>query len=200
MAAALRRLPKPRGCAALHPEAGARVRPATCLEVVTSDEERRVVRAVQRRDRCPLADHLSSRQSRQKFEWQAGPTCRSTRRSCTFVRLVFRCKRPDYVPALVAITQTTVLGSDAVSPRARLHVFKGSPTGSSSSRADASQAPVSQKDSASYRQMGNGVNVGAAHFVFTRYVLKHADEIPTHIVGAVRHATNDGQLVPIRRC
>ncbi len=34
-----------------------------------------------------------------------------------------------------------------------------------------------QRDAASYKQMGNGVNVGAAYYVFRKYVLAHRDEI-----------------------
>ena len=100
-----------------------------------------------------------------------------------------RAKRPDYVPALVAITQTTVLGKQMrrLTPRetARLQglddsfEFKQSDDGSW-------ETPVDQKDPPSYRQMGNGVNVGAAFHVFSQYVLANAEEIPKHVVAAVR--------------
>lgn len=112
-----------------------------------------------------------------------------------------RAKRPDYVPALVAITQTTVLGKQMrrLTPRetARLQglddsfEFKQSDDGSW-------ETPVDQKDPPSYRQMGNGVNVGAAFHVFSQYVLANEEEIPKHVVAAVRKATNDGSAVPQR--
>ena len=55
---------------------------------------------------------------------------------------------------------------------------------------------VAQKDGPSYKQMGNGVNVGVAFYVFCQYVRRHADEIPPHIVEAVRVAANHGQRGP----
>src|SRR4029078_3813651 len=74
-----------------------------------------------------------------------------------------RVKRATYVPALVAITQTSILGDRRrrLSPReaARLQGlpewfdFGGQP------------------DAATYKQMGNGVNVGAAYHVFREHVL-----------------------------
>ena len=85
-----------------------------------------------------------------------------------------RAKRPDYVPALVAITQTSILGKRRrATPRetARLQglpdwfEFRQSATRRAASRGHHS------KDAASYKQMGNGVNVGAAYYVFTQYVL-----------------------------
>ena len=139
--------------------------------------------------------------SRRKFEWQAGPHVPLEETIMHFRPSGIRAKRPDYVPALVAITQTTVLGKQMrrLTPRetARLQglddsfEFKQSDDGSW-------ETPVDQKDPPSYRQMGNGVNVGAAFHVFSQYVLANAEEIPTHVVAAVREATNDGSEVPQR--
>ncbi len=48
--------------------------------------------------------------SRRKFEWQAGPHRPLSETIMHFRPSGIRCKRPDYVPALVAITQTSVMG------------------------------------------------------------------------------------------
>ena len=55
--------------------------------------------------------------SRRKFEWQAGPHRPLDETIMHFRPSGIRCKRPDYVPALVAITQTSILGNRA-SPHA----------------------------------------------------------------------------------
>lgn len=137
--------------------------------------------------------------SRRKFEWQAGPHVPLAETIMHFRPSGIRCKRPDYVPALVAITQTTVLGSRMrrLTPRetARLQGFADSFDFKQSDDGSWTTA-VDQRDPLSYRQMGNGVNVGVAFHVFTQYVLANADEIPIHVVDAVRRSTHDGTLVP----
>ncbi len=74
-----------------------------------------------------------------------------------------RAKRATYVPALVAITQTSILGDRRrrLSPRevARL---QGLPEWFDFG---------DQPDAATYKQAGNGVNVGAAYHVFREHVL-----------------------------
>ena len=80
-----------------------------------------------------------------------------------------RAKRATYVPALVAITQTSILGDRKrrLSPReaARLQGlpewFDFGP----------------QPDAATYKQMGNGVNVGAAFHVLRENVLANLDAV-----------------------
>jgi DNA (cytosine-5)-methyltransferase 1 len=133
--------------------------------------------------------------SRQKFEWQAGPYRPLAETIMHFRPSGIRCKRPDYVPALVAITQTTVLGERRrLTPRetARLQglpetfEFMQTPFGAHRGLLDG--PPIVQTDPASYKQMGNGVNVGAAYYVFRRYVRKNRREIPQHIVDAVDEA------------
>lgn len=124
--------------------------------------------------------------SRRKFEWQAGEHLPLAETIMHFRPSGIRAKRPTYVPALVAITQTTVLGDRRrITPReaARLQglpdwfEFRHSVPGT--------REAITQKDTASYKQMGNGVNVGAAYHVFREYVLRHRDEIPPHVVEAV---------------
>lgn len=116
--------------------------------------------------------------SRRKFEWQAGRHRPLSETIMHFRPSGIRCKRPDYVPALVAITQTSVMGDRRrLTPRetARLQGLPESFEFRQSS--PTTVGSVAQKDAASYKQMGNGVNVGAAYFVFRRYVLAHAEEV-----------------------
>jgi DNA (cytosine-5)-methyltransferase 1 len=133
--------------------------------------------------------------SRQKFEWQAGPHRPLADTIMHFRPSGIRCKRPNYVPALVAITQTSVLGDRRrLTPReaARLqgmpNAFEFKQTPLDKHRRPVDGSPQHQKDAASYKQMGNGVNVGAAYYAFQRYVVRHRDEIPEHIVLAATAA------------
>ena len=95
--------------------------------------------------------------SRRKFEWQAQDA--QTLEECImhFRPSGIRAKRPTYVPALVAITQTTILGSPLrrLTPREAARL-QGLP--------DSYDFP-GQPDSLTYKQMGNGVNVGVAYHV-----------------------------------
>lgn len=116
--------------------------------------------------------------SRRKFEWQAGPHRPLSETIMHFRPSGIRAKRPDYVPALVAITQTSILGDRRrLTPRETARL-QGLPDSFEFSKtAPGTDGAVVQKDAASYKQMGNGVNVGAAYYVFREYVLTHRDEI-----------------------
>jgi DNA (cytosine-5)-methyltransferase 1 len=107
--------------------------------------------------------------SRRKFEWQA-QDARSLDETVMHLRPSgLRAKRATYVPALVAITQTSILGDRRrrLSPRevARL---QGLPEWF-----DFGDQPAP----ASYKQAGNGVNVGAAYHVVREHVLTHIDSV-----------------------
>ena len=95
--------------------------------------------------------------SRRKFEWQAQDAQRLEDCIMHFRPSGIRAKKPTYVPALVAITQTTVLGEPLrrITPReaARLQGL-----------ADSYEFP-GQPDSATYKQLGNGVNAGVVFHV-----------------------------------
>jgi DNA (cytosine-5)-methyltransferase 1 len=95
--------------------------------------------------------------SRRKFEWQAQDAESLSECIMHFRPSGIRAKRPTYVPALVAITQTTILGDPLrrITPReaARLQ-----------SLPESFEFP-GQPDAISYKQLGNGVNAGAVYHV-----------------------------------
>ena len=99
--------------------------------------------------------------SRRKLEWQAQDTPRLWDTIMHFRPSGIRAKRATYVPALVAMTQTSIIGPR----RRRLTVreaarLQGLPE--SFSFGD-------QPDSRSFRQLGNGVAVGAVKHVLRQH-------------------------------
>lgn len=141
--------------------------------------------------------------SRRKFEWQAGPHRPLAETIMHFRPSGIRAKRPDYVPALVAITQTSILGDRRrLTPRetARLQGLPDSFEFKQTSVATAE--PVIQKDAPSYKQMGNGVNVGAAYYVFREYVHRHKQEIalkaPDLVASVLASSTNPDDALDVR--
>lgn len=140
--------------------------------------------------------------SRRKFEWQAGPHRPLAETIMHFRPSGIRAKRPDYVPALVAITQTSIMGDRRrLTPRETARL-QGLPDSFEFLKTVAGVSePVVQKDPASYKQMGNGVNVGAAYYVFRQYVMAHREEINAvapHVVASLEASpTNpDDRFVP----
>jgi DNA (cytosine-5)-methyltransferase 1 len=108
--------------------------------------------------------------SRRKLEWQAQDTERDLRNCILQFRPSgIRAKRPTYVPALVAITQTTVVGWKnrklTVREAARL---QGLPD-----RFDFGDQPLAQ----SYKQLGNGVAAGAVKYVFETALREYGGEV-----------------------
>lgn len=101
--------------------------------------------------------------SRRKLEWQAQAASSLNETVMHLRPSGIRAKRATYVPALVAITQTSILGDRRrrLAPRevARL---QGLPEWFDFGN---------QPDSATYKQAGNGVNVGAAYHVFREHGL-----------------------------
>lgn len=102
--------------------------------------------------------------SRRKFEWQAQESLRG--KADDILELLIhlrpsgiRVKRPTYVPALVAITQTSVIGWE----RRRL-----SPREAASMQGIPQDFRLHDDPAVCYKQLGNGVNVGAA-----RYLAQH---------------------------
>ncbi|WP_235545405.1 DNA cytosine methyltransferase [Phycicoccus sp. Soil802] len=105
--------------------------------------------------------------SRRKLEWQAQETKSLWHTVMHFRPSGIRAKKATYLPALVAITQTSIVGprERRLSPRetARLQglpdsfIFPG------------------QSAAATYKQMGNGVNVGAVWHIFRAHVDRDAN-------------------------
>lgn len=104
--------------------------------------------------------------SRRKLEWQAQET-KSLWETVMHLRPSgIRAKRATYLPALVAITQTSIVGprERRLSPRETARL-QGLP--------DTFIFP-DQSAAATYKQMGNGVNVGAVWHVFREHVKRDA--------------------------
>lgn len=95
--------------------------------------------------------------SRRKLEWQAQDAASFSECVLHFRPSGIRVKKATYVPALVAITQTTILGDQLrrITPREAARL-QGLPDDFDLG---------GQPDSASYKQLGNGVNVGVVHHV-----------------------------------
>lgn len=120
--------------------------------------------------------------SRRKLEWQAADTDTLWRTIMQLRPSGIRAKSANYYPALVAITQTSVYGprERRLTPREVVRL-QGMPP--SFSFGD-------QRDSASYKQAGNGVAVGAVQHIFRTHVLKNRDDLPAYLVKAVvQHAS-----------
>ena len=105
--------------------------------------------------------------SRRKLEWQAQDTARLWDTVMHFRPSGIRAKRATYLPAFVAITQTSIIGPRGrrLSPReaARLQGLPDEFTFGT------------QPASATYRQLGNGVNVGAVWNVLKAHVARDED-------------------------
>jgi DNA (cytosine-5)-methyltransferase 1 len=128
-----------------------------------------------------LKDHNQLRDvpaSRQKFEWQA-QDAKFLKDTVMHLRPSgLRAKKPTYLPALVAITQTSILGARnrRLSPREAARL-QGLP--------DWFDFSSNDRDALTYRQLGNGVNVGAASYVFRQHVRRDAAYIRHYAPGIV---------------
>jgi DNA (cytosine-5)-methyltransferase 1 len=116
--------------------------------------------------------------SRRKLEWQAQDTASLWETVMHFRPSGIRAKRATYLPALVAITQTSVIGERRrrITPREAARL-QGMPDWFDFG---------DQPDAASYKQLGNAVNVGAAYYVFRDHVTRDASDIGELAPGLVR--------------
>lgn len=143
--------------------------------------------------------------SRRKLEWQAQDTARLWDTVMHLRPSGIRAKRPSYVPALVAITQTSVVG-----PRERRL--------STREAARLQGLPDwfdfgDQRNSITYRQLGNGVNVGVVWHVLRKHVQRDEELLkrtapclvaaafeapmsPDGVLASVGHGGAPGRLRP----
>ncbi len=125
--------------------------------------------------------------SRRKFEWQAQDAASLEDCIMHFRPSGIRVKKPTYVPALVAITQTTVLGRPLrrITPREAARL-QGLP--------DSFEFP-GQPDSATYKQLGNGVNAGVVYHV-ARAEMARSDDARWESTLQSSSESFDAQQVP----
>jgi len=105
--------------------------------------------------------------SRRKFEWQAQETKTLWETVMHFRPSGIRAKKATYVPAMVAITQTSIIGKQ----KRRITTREGARLQGLPEWFDF----VDQADSLSYKQLGNGVNVGAVYNVMKAQVIRDLD-------------------------
>lgn len=105
--------------------------------------------------------------SRRKLEWQAQDTKTLWETIMHFRPSGIRAKKPTYVPALVAITQTSIIGKQ----KRRITVREGARLQGLPEWFDF----IDQSPGQSYKQLGNGVNVGAVYNVIRAQVLRDID-------------------------
>jgi DNA (cytosine-5)-methyltransferase 1 len=125
--------------------------------------------------------------SRRKFEWQAqdNPDLWSTVMQLRPTGI--RAKRPTYLPALVAITQTSIIGSR----RRRLSPREAARLQSLPEWFDFGDQPAA----ATYRQLGNGVSVAAIWHVLKQAGIEY-EEILSQTCPALMKSISKAPLDP----
>ena len=113
--------------------------------------------------------------SRRKLEWQAQDLTSLWDCLMHFRPSGLRAKAPTYIPALVAITQTSIIGPlrRRISPKeaARLQGFPDT------------FSFDGQSDATTYKQLGNGVNVGVVWNIFRWHCNRDRDILETTASG-----------------
>jgi DNA (cytosine-5)-methyltransferase 1 len=127
--------------------------------------------------------------SRRKLEWQAQDATNLWDTVMHFRPSGIRAKRATYLPALVAITQTSIVGKfrRRISPREAARL-QGLPDWFDF---------VDQPTSMTYKQLGNGVNVGAVYNVIRAQVLRDIDLLSEYpdLVRAILGAPPNPDLI-----
>jgi len=121
--------------------------------------------------------------SRRKLEWQAQDAPRLWDCVLHFRPSGIRAKRPSYLPALVAMTQTSIIGprERRLSPREAARL-QGLPDWFDF---------LDQSPTSTYRQLGNGVSVGAVWHVLKRHADRDEDllkKINKDLLSAIKSA------------
>lgn len=126
--------------------------------------------------------------SRRKLEWQAQSAKNLWDTVMHFRPSGIRAKRATYLPALVAITQTSIIGKQKrrISTREAARL-QGLPDWFDF---------VDQTSALTYKQLGNGVNVGAVYNVVKAQVLRDLDLLgDTQLTRAILSAPASPDLV-----
>jgi len=105
--------------------------------------------------------------SRRKFEWQAQDAKSLWETIMHFRPSGIRAKKATYVPAMVAITQTSIIGKQ----KRRITTREGARLQGLPDWYDF----VDQTNALTYKQLGNGVNVGAVYNVIRAQVVRDMD-------------------------
>lgn len=115
--------------------------------------------------------------SRRKLEWQAQRLGSLDETVMHFRPSGIRAKAPTYLPALVAMNQSSVIGARGrrITPREAARL-QGLPRDF-----DFGQ----QAQSHSYRQLGNAIAVGAAWHVLREHVRQNVADLPPRLVGSI---------------
>jgi len=111
--------------------------------------------------------------SRRKLEWQAQDAKSLWETIMHFRPSGIRAKKSTYVPAMVAITQTSIIGKQ----KRRITTREGARLQGLPDWYDF----VDQTDSLTYKQLGNGVNVGAVYNVLKAQVLRDLDLLSNQV-------------------
>ena len=133
--------------------------------------------------------------SRRKFEWQAQDAQRLWECVMHFRPSGIRVKKPTYLPALVAITQTSIIGSRErrLSPREAARL-QGLP--------DWFEFP-DQSSATTYRQLGNGVSIGAAWYVLKSHAFRDEEVLKRtapELLSAIQNSpTNPDEVLRSRK-
>jgi DNA (cytosine-5)-methyltransferase 1 len=130
--------------------------------------------------------------SRRKFEWQAQDAKTLWECIMHFRPSGIRAKKHTYVPALVAITQTSIVGKSKRYKR-RLNVREAARLQGFPDWFDF----FGQKDSASYKQLGNAVNIGVIYQVMKALCVRDYDDLSDapQLLHAISTAPNNPDLV-----
>ena len=122
--------------------------------------------------------------SRRKFEWQANSAFKNAKDRSLKKLLIqlrpsgIRVKPATHYPALVAITQTTIVGPEVDGNTSKTYRYI-TPYEAAKLQGMHEIDFDNQPDALSYKQLGNAVNVGVIKFLAEQLTEKPRDEVPS---------------------